>query len=55
VTKDFVVETILGEEVGFDVAIECQPIVRQLLRTQHEDAAVTKLVVLDERWINAAA
>ena len=48
VAQNVVVETVFGKQVGLQVAIECQPVVRQLLRAEHQHAAVAKLVILDD-------
>jgi hypothetical protein len=45
--KDVVVETVLGEDVGLEVAVVVEPVVSQLFRAQHQNRLVAQLVVLD--------
>ena len=45
--KDVVVEAVLGEDVGLEVAVVVEPVVGQLLGAQHQDGLVPQLVVLD--------
>ena len=48
VAEDVVVETILGEEVGDEVAVVVQPVVREFFRAEDEDGFITQLVVFDD-------
>lgn len=45
--KDVVIETVLGEDVGLEVSVVVEPVVGQLLGTQHQNGLVPQLVVLD--------
>src|SRR5690606_16438803 len=49
VTEKIVGKSVCGEDVGAQVSIVIQPVVRQLLRTKHQDRLVAQLVVLDDR------
>ena len=46
--QHFVVEPVFGEDVGFEVAVVGEPVVGQLLGTQHQHRAIAQLVVLDD-------
>lgn len=47
--QDVIIEPIPGERIGFQVGVIVQPVIGQLLRTQHKDRAVAQFVVLDHR------
>lgn len=49
VAEHVVVEAILGEKIGLEVAVVVQPVVGELLRAEHQDGFVAQLVVLDDR------
>ena len=42
-----VVEPVAGKDIGLEVAVVIQPVVRQLLGTEHQHGAVAQLVILD--------
>jgi hypothetical protein len=47
VAQHVVVEAVLGEDVGLEVAVVVEPVVGQLLGAQHQHRLVAQLVVLD--------
>ena len=48
VAQHVVVETILGEDVRDKVAFVGRPVIRELLRAEHEDRPIAQLVVFDD-------
>ena len=48
VAQNVVIEAVFGKQVGLQIAIECQPVIRQFLRTKNEHAAIAKFVILDD-------
>ena len=48
VAEHVVVEAVLGEDVGLEVAVVVQPVVGELLGAEHQHGVVAQLVVLDD-------